>query len=324
MDEFFGSNIINGNYPPELRSNAICDGTFATAPCSGRKALMLVPTIVMGLMFSASVSQPKAEKPSTADETLTLLKQRKFKQLDAALNSIQARFEHGQATEFELRNAYRPFYDESPDAYHPLSEWASTERSSYPAHLARAINLRRRASRARGAKLIKDTPTDKIDEMEDLLAQAKDELDSSLTLTAQPYLSLINLMDITFEHGDQEEARRLIDKADAMVPQNMLARLTYLQNLDPRYGGSFEEAQAFIDASKQAGVNTTVLDAMSAVLAEERGRILYIDRHDDDAKLLFHKALVIGKSLDPVVEKDILKLSIKVLCSNGQHDDACP
>lgn len=83
-----------------------------------------------------------------------LLKNNDILGLEAALTGVQSRFEGGQATEIELRDAFRPFYNLDEASAKNLIAWAASSPKSYVAHLALGIHYKRRGSDARGDKYL--------------------------------------------------------------------------------------------------------------------------------------------------------------------------
>ncbi len=68
-----------------------------------------------------------------------LLRQGKFQELDSEFSTVQRRFERGEITGDEARNAFRAFYPVDSDLAAKYNQWVTSFPRSYVARLARAI-----------------------------------------------------------------------------------------------------------------------------------------------------------------------------------------
>ncbi|MBV8271701.1 MAG: DUF4034 domain-containing protein [Cupriavidus sp.] len=273
--------------------------------------------VLLGLFFALLTG-------AQADPTLAALDSRQFKQLDANLNGLQARFEAGQATEVELRDAFRPFYKLTPSQEAAAREWVRVSPNSYSAHLALGVFLRRKAGEARGNEFIDKTPPEKIARMRALLDEARPETERALELTPKPYLAAFHLLGITSLEGDRAASRRAIQIANKALPSNHLARTRYIADIiTPRWGGSYLEMQAFIAQSKREGMNAVGLMQLEAIMYNDMGQSAMDKGDAASAYPYFHKALDLDKQNGGIFRKDYLTASQYYVCSVSRDSRYC-
>ena len=89
------------------------------------------------MSFCAIVAlQSSQAAPLDASE---LLRQGKFQELDSEFSAAQRRFERGELTGDEARNAFRAFYPVDSDLAARYDQWVTAFPRSYVARLARAV-----------------------------------------------------------------------------------------------------------------------------------------------------------------------------------------
>lgn len=204
---------------------------FVTVACVGS-----------GTTVSAAEIRPQPTEP------LTLLRERRFVELDALLAKQQQTYEADPSREADLERAFQPFH--TVENLEPLlSGWIAASPTSYVAHLARGSYYGYRGWDARGEKYINETPRENIREMERWFDKALADFELSLKLTAKPLLSYAGLIGIGQARGWNERKRRWIDEANNVAPSNLVARRAYLVSLRPQWGGSIVEMTAFVESS---------------------------------------------------------------------------
>ena len=255
---------------------------------------------------------------SKSNDTASWLRDNDIESLQTYFDDLQRRFTDGAATEFELRDNYRPFYQLDDLAVRHLRDWAESSAESYPAHLAFGIYLKKRAIAARGGDYIAKTPRARLDEAQKYFVQSAVELQKSLPLTAKPYLSLFHLLDIEMYVGDRVTAETSLRAAQELFPANMLVRDRYQQSLMPRWGGSYQEAEAFILKTKEAGGSQNLISQLQAIEYDDKGHALEESGDHAGAHAAFEHALSLGKTVGGTFSKDFLDVSRYYICSNNR------
>lgn len=258
------------------------------------------------------------------DPALERLRRGDFAGVEQHFHALQTRFEAGTLSEFDLRQAYRPLYDLDDEAFGQLKAWAAAAPSSYPAHLLLGIHYKRRGDAARGDKFIADTSREAIDDMHRQFRLAAEELKRSTQLTAKPYLSWFFMMSITMQEGTPAESRAILDKSVTQYPLSELLRVRYIQTLTPRWGGSYDQMEAFIARSRKEGMPDRVVHELQAMEEDAMGH----DRSDagDERAARAHaeKALALARDSAPFFREDSLEFSKWALCRAPSRSANCP
>jgi len=273
-----------------------------------------------GLLFLIAFCFGRA----VADESpvQSLLRNKNFSELDAALTRVQIQFESRTLSETELRNAYRPFYTLDAETEANLADWANLSPSSYVAHLALGINFKRKGTAARGNDYISNTPKQNIDEMVRYFAQARAELEKSLPLTKVPYLSVWHLLDMANIHGDKVESLRLLLVANKLLPDNRLARNRYMQSLKPRWGGSIPDMEQFIETSRREGLDQDGIMQLEAIMQEDLGLSTLETGDLPLSREHFIKALELAKKIGGTFLQDWLSAA-RYQCTRPEFSAYC-
>jgi hypothetical protein len=286
--------------------------------------LGLFAAIVIVAPLVASCAQPGSVDQRPVDDVTPYLQSREIPKVEAILDEAQRRFEAGQLSEVELRNAYRPFYKLTVTAYGDVQDWAAGSPSSYPAHLALGIVFRMTGSNARGEGSIGETEQWRLDRMAQWFRLSDKEVRASLPLTPKPYLSVIQLLQMSLYQGDRASRRALLDQAVGILPDAQLARQLYANSLLPRWGGSYAEFDAFVDETARMHVPSIIVTQLRAVEADDQGDVARRMGEIEASDVLFEKALSLGKTVGPTFTTEWLIYSRFYLCTKQRRSTNCP
>lgn len=275
--------------------------------------------LTCALMIITSVMSCRARAADAGE----LLRQNDIAKLDATLNELQRQFEQGSVSEIDLRNAFRPFYEPSPEARTNLFRWAKEKPASYAARLAQGIYYKSQGQNARGGRFMSETPHDAIVKMDEFYAKARVDLVASEKLTAKPYLSIFHLLVIATQAGDRAESLALMKQADHLLPNNALVRNRYFLSLMPRWGGSYEEAKAFIESAKAELLPDVLVMQLQALLEDDMGETLARDGNMAGARPHFVEALTLSKRVGGSFRSDFLSFSKEYLCTREPALEYC-
>lgn len=183
---------------------------------------------------------------------LALLETRDYAGLEKLLGGLQHAFEQDPGTSRQLENAFRVFRYVPAGLENHLNEWIQVQPSSYAAHVARAGFYVSEGIEARGARYISETSAQSIQEMRDYFRKATVDLQRSLGLTQKPYLSHRYLMTVNRYGGSRAAVKKHFIEAVKLAPASVGARLAYMTNLEPRWGGSYAEMEALVAQTRSA------------------------------------------------------------------------
>ena len=246
------------------------------AKMSARVAILVSLSMLTAVCAHAQEANDPPDTPqeiASQDESLNLLRQSRYIELDAKMNGIQRSYELGKITDERLLHEFRAFYDTDPALAGRYDAWVEKMPRSYSALLARGIYLRYVGKQARGSAYIDDTPRQQIELMSRYLAKAMRDYNASLGLTKKPLLTYHSIIAVTMLEavmGDDDLARRMLNESIRVDPRNFVVRYKYFASLQTRWGGSLEQMLDFEKQARAAGLSDVQLRYFANMLVAER------------------------------------------------------
>jgi Zn-dependent protease with chaperone function/TPR repeat protein len=234
---------------------------------------------------------------------LALLEKRNFDELERVLGGYQFEFEHNAHASRAVADAFSAFQKAPMRMEAALNEWVEKKPDSYPARVARGNYFVARGWDARGTDYYAGIPAENLAEMRVHLRRATDDLERSLKLTAKPYVSHRTLLTIAKTVGSRREQRAHYDAAIQLAPASVNTRLAYMATLEPRWGGSYEQMEAFLSESRGALQDPKDMAALAARIPAYRG---FEKQHADDftgALVYFDQAISLAASADTLCRR---------------------
>ena len=225
-------------------------------------------------------AQPVGERPKllavdpVQRDVIALLEKGDHAELERLLGGYQQSFEQDPRGAATLENAFRSLRKAPRSAEPVLNEWVEKSPTSYAARLARGTFYIYQGLEARGSAYATDTPEENFRAMRAYLGKARPDLELSLNLTRKPYLSQWSLMTIARQSGNRSAATAHYLEAVKLAPDSIELRLAHMANLEPRWGGSYAEMEAFVAESraqlKDPGAAARLAARIPANRAQER------------------------------------------------------
>lgn len=236
-------------------------------------------------------------------QIVTLLEQRKFDELEGVLGGLQRAFEEDPGASAPLERAFYAFDKISRSAEGTLNEWVKKHPASYAALMARASFYYFQGLEARGARYISETQPENIQTMEFFLEKSRADLERSLALTQKPYLSRLTLMSIARVSGGRKEEAMHFREAARLAPQSVELRLAHMTSLEPRWGGSYREMEAYVQQGRAQLKDAAAADRLAARVPAYRGDELR--RKDDLAGALaqYDEAIALYPAVGTLCER---------------------
>jgi len=201
---------------------------------------------------SANPQEPLASPPAVSQEApserevlLRTLRAGQFEQLDAYVGRLQAAYETDSNQESAIAATLRAFAVADPELSSRFDQWRTAKPKSYAAHAAAGAHFGALAWAWRGNRTIDKTPPVRIEQMNRYLDLAHRAYSDSLPLASKPTFSLAGLIRIYQTLGLRAEADNALAEAERRDPQANAAREAYILLLQPRWGGSHAEMDAF-------------------------------------------------------------------------------
>lgn len=226
------------------------------------------------------------------------LRAKQFDTIEKVLRMKEAGFEQGKLNEYDLVDAFKPFYQQEDVFSNEMTEWTKQRPNSYVAHLARGTYYRKLGEFRRGTRYMRETPAANVRFMQEQFEIAKKDLYKALDLNPRSYLAILNLLNITLRQGDYEQADELLRRGNKLYPRNILMRGRYMVHLQPRWGGSYEAMDAFVRKSRVDGVPDTDLNLLVAIKLEDIGFTSEEHGDFDSARKNYLKALALSSDTD--------------------------
>lgn len=179
----------------------------------------------------------------------TLLKNRQFDDLTAALTEAQNEFELDTTREFWPLDAADAVGTAELELRPLLDAWCKANPASFAPWLARGTHHVNRAILVRGSKYIKDTPPSAIKAMKAEMALAVADLEQALKLKSESLAAVRQLIIVRRFLG--QDPSTLIRAVFEKCPDCFQLRVNVVNSLAPRWGGSYELMDSFAKMSAE-------------------------------------------------------------------------
>jgi len=252
------------------------------------------------------------------EDVLGLLRLGRFQSIETKFSNIQAGFEKGLVTEFDLLDMYKVFYQREDNFRIELNAWIKAYPKSPSAYLARGVYFRKLGEFRRGTNYISQIPPEHLSYMQQMFDLAKKDLEMSLHLNPKSYLSVLHLLNIAQFEGNDEAANTYLRLGNSLLPSNFLVRARYLIHLTPRWGGSYQNMEEFIAQCQTEGVDLGQIALLRAIELEDKGVVLAEQGNKGQARSRYLDALRLSISGGSRFRRDYLKASI-ALCAEPEH-----
>lgn len=242
-----------------------------------------------------------------------------FATVEQAFSSLQTQFEQGEASEYELLDAYKVFYQQEDKYSAQFADWIKHYPKSSSAYLARGVYYRKLGEFRRGTKYVGHVPDEALQYMQKMHQLAKNDLNTSLQLNPKSYLSVLHLLNIAQFEADNLAASKYLALANKIYPENFMVRARYLIHLTPKLGGSYELMEKFIDECRVQGVPKEQIDLFNAIKFDDLGNVAEEQGQLNQAIPVYVYALSLGQSAGMRFRQDYLPHAPHI-CTQPPHD----
>ncbi|MFO0639968.1 MAG: hypothetical protein U0183_12200 [Polyangiaceae bacterium] len=177
----------------------------------------------------------------------SLLYFKKYARLSAFFEEIQARFEKDPGDEHLVMEALDAFASADDALRAELDGWVESGDTSFAPYLARAAHHTEVGWTSRGALAASKTSAESFEKLGDGLTLAGKDADKALAI--HPKLEAARVLLMRNEKGRKKEspprAKALLAESERACPSCFALRFAYGYGRMPRWGGSFEELDAF-------------------------------------------------------------------------------
>lgn len=258
-------------------------------------------------LLAPAPALPPVKEPDIESLNLELrnhLQNKEYAKLNKKLDELLTASLKDISHEEEVFEAYDAFDIEDID-YEPLFDtWVEKYSSHYQPRLARANYFYTMAWQARGGKIASETEQQQFDRMRAYFEKAAIDIKTALESNSQAYVAHEILIGILgSQSGPNPLMREVLDAAVNIQPATYRVRLKYLHFLTPRWGGSFEKMEAFVNESLKLVNQNSKLNLLEARIYTEAAYTNYLDRKYSVAEEIYGKALSYGDRAETYLDR---------------------
>ncbi len=282
------------------------------------RPMILAVALASPVLFGAGTATSAAEKVAVDQaEILHRALSANFAALDAMLVGYQIQFETDHASHALPEIAFGTFSN-SDSALEPrLNEWVARMPNSYAAPLARGIFYQHLGALSRGAEFAAKTPDERFGEMRDFYAAAAADLGRALKLNARLIPAYRTLARIALASGRRGRAQQILADGLELYPEAVVLHDMFIETLEPKWGGSIAQLQAYIAALAKRFPDIRELNGYRGYVDYVQGNAAYFDGEYDVAQQYIDRALKVAPHAT-----GYLTAEADIALMRGRRDDA--
>jgi tetratricopeptide (TPR) repeat protein len=223
-----------------------------------------------------------------------LLVSKSYDVLDRVLSAYGDSVLRDYRVEYKLFDAYAAFGVAVPEFEPFLTEWVHKRPKSAAALLARASFYRASGWNARGTRYASETPKEQLRRMDYFFQRSAADLIAAHRLDPKSIVAYRQMIDISTTVSDRASISSLMEEAMKLQPNSFLLRATYMHNLLPRWGGSYEAMAQFAAKSAPYAAKNPRIKALGGFADWDKGRVSESAGYKGDAIEAYERALKFG------------------------------
>lgn len=258
-----------------------------------RFKVLVVAFIIFIISFPILASeQPIAYHRKVDKSTILFLFQHKlFKSLNSKLEEYQSAYDQDYQEEDNAFDAFDVFANAYP-LYEPmLNLWVQQFPSSYGPYVARAKYYSACGWKARGGAWASKTTEKQFEEMQRYFVLAMQDIADGIKLNPDLDVCYEMMIMIGSAVGNEELKDNALAEALKHHPYAHRVRKQYLYTLTPRWGGSYNKMEKFVDEAERYIIYNPQLKMLRAAIPADKGSIAAIEGNYDDAVKFYTEAL---------------------------------
>jgi tetratricopeptide (TPR) repeat protein len=255
-----------------------------------RPGRLLQPACLFILLLSGCRGQTEPDSLSL----VALLKEGQFATLESGLVRYQLRFEADQGkpeNQWPVYKAFFAFADSDPELQSRLDEWVAAMPDSYAAHLARGMFYEHLGWLSRGDAFAGETPKERFADMDRFFALAKPDLQKALAINPRLFAAYASKARMERASGNRKLMELALRAGLSVTPEAVPLHLTFLDGLEPRWGGSLGETRAYLESLVQDHPRIAALKWFGGYGDYIEGTALLMAGRYDEALARFDRAL---------------------------------
>ncbi len=247
----------------------------------------------------ASIDQPALR---------SLLAHKQYAALAGYLAEIVDAFDKNEKYERWPVDAFDAFHSAELALGAELDAWVASDDASFAAHLARARYWVAVGWARRGGAWSKDTAAVELAAMHEAFEHAKPDIDAALARRPRLLPALRLRIEMASADGSHAEKVAARDAALAICPRCSEIRWTYIENVSPRWGGSYAEMETFAGESQQAASSSRMKSLLGAA-DEDRADVARRENRFEEAEALAAAAIEAGERWEYRIQRARIRIA---------------
>jgi tetratricopeptide (TPR) repeat protein len=241
-----------------------------------------------------------------------LLHHRRFAELARHVEQLQSDFEADRTREYWPSDAADAFDSAEAELGARLDAWVAATPASFAPYLARGTYWVAAAYARRGRRWAAETAREDLALMREAVEKARADLTKALAIRPELAAAERRLIVGFRLTGDRDGARAALERAVRSCPSCFQVRVAYLIQLQPRWGGSYEEMLAFAKAAGRASKNPK-LRLLPGYVDLDKANMLALDKKLDEALAAVERACALGEHWEFLKERAYVRRALKQL-----------
>jgi tetratricopeptide (TPR) repeat protein len=222
---------------------------------------------------------------------LFLFQHRLYPSLNSKLEECQSAYDQDYEEEDNVFDAFAVFHHADP-SYEPIfNEWVQKFPSSYVPFMARAEYYSACGWKSRGGAWANQTSEKQFDEMKRYFVLAMQDIADAIKINPQLDVGYEMMISIGSAVSNEELKENSLAEALKHHPYAHRVRKQYLYSLTPRWGGSYNKMEKFVDEAERSSMYNPRLKMLRAAIPADKGSIAAIEGNYDDAVKFYTEAL---------------------------------
>lgn len=260
------------------------------AVCAAVASLLCVHTAFGAPRLACANDFPLRELQLARSEVMAQLRARNFAAVEAHLADRLRRYQERQISDEELYRAFTGFESSEPALTPLFMEWQTQSADSQAMAIAYSLHLKSLAYARRGNKFAHETSEQQLDEFVRTMNQAAQLLAADVLQKGMHILALQGLIGISQAIWSWPKTAALLAQANAVAPDNVVARLAAVHALAPRWQGSLDALDRFADEQRAMGLDEQGWRSVRHMVLLVLGRDHMLNKQYDKAVTAFLEA----------------------------------
>lgn len=202
---------------------------------------------------------------------LNLLRHGRYGELTLIVEGYQAAFEADPSKEYWPSTAFDAFEVSDAKTLEQINGWIAHDPHSFAPYMARAAYYYELGWHRRGGDWASKTSRKQFKGMGDAHYAAVENLRTALQLHPKLVDAYRMLLGVAMADGATEKERReVLNQGLAICPTCLRVRVYYMNAIAPRWGGSYEEMDAFAKESQQHASENPALRVLLGAADDDR------------------------------------------------------